>query len=114
MNPAWRDHACWRKPNMTISLTDPFKNLLLARPLVLGAARVNRSLERTASGENMTFSWTDPFTRRAPPAAQPGAAAPPRALSRPRSACRLAGAAQAFPRHNGQSAPDRGPPPARP
>jgi hypothetical protein len=35
--------------------------LLLARPLVLGAARVNRSLERTASGENMTFSWTDPF-----------------------------------------------------
>jgi hypothetical protein len=23
---------------------------------------VNRSLERTASGENMTFSWTDPFT----------------------------------------------------
>jgi hypothetical protein len=37
------------------------KNLLLARPLLLGAARVNRSLERTASGENMTFSWTDPF-----------------------------------------------------
>jgi hypothetical protein len=36
------------------------KNLLLPRPLVLGAARVNRSLERTASGENMTFSWTDP------------------------------------------------------
>jgi len=34
------------------------KNLLLARPLVLGVARVNRSLERTASGENMTFSWT--------------------------------------------------------
>jgi hypothetical protein len=37
-------------------------NLLLPRPLVLGAARVNRSLERTASGENMTFSWTDPFS----------------------------------------------------
>src|ERR1017187_9359444 len=31
---------------------------LFARLLVLGAARVNRSLERTASGENMTFSWT--------------------------------------------------------
>jgi hypothetical protein len=40
------------------------KNLLLARPLVLGAARVNRSLERTASDENMTFSWTDPFTSK--------------------------------------------------
>jgi hypothetical protein len=38
------------------------KNLLLARPLVLGAARLNRSLERTAASENMTFSWTDPFT----------------------------------------------------
>ncbi len=59
--------------------------------------------------------FTSPWLpRRAPPAAQPGAAAPPRALSRPRSACRLAGAAQAFPRHNGQSAPDRGPSPARP
>jgi hypothetical protein len=42
------------------------KNLLLARLLLLGAARVNRSLERTASGENMTFSWTAPFRNHAP------------------------------------------------
>ena len=46
------------QPDFTLAL----RNLVLGRPPVIGAARVNRSLERTASGENMTFSWTEPFT----------------------------------------------------